>query len=62
MGIRNSVEMGTDAIVKIALCTCTAGLGGVCNHIAALLQALEEFVRLELREEDDTSPTSQLCK
>ena len=54
--------MGTDAIVKVALCTCTAGLGGVCNHIAALLYALEEFVRLGLREEDDTSPTSQLCK
>ena len=53
--------MGTDAIVKVALCTCTAGLGDVCNHIAALLYALEEFVRLGLRE-DDTSPTSQLCK
>ena len=32
-------------------CVCPAGLAGCCNHVAALLYALEEFVRLGLREE-----------
>ena len=32
------------------------------NHVAALLYALEEFVRLGLREEDSLSPTSKLCR
>ena len=51
-----------DGMVNLALCTCTAGLGGVCNHIAALLYALEEYVRIGLREEVDDSPTSRLCR
>ena len=32
-------------------CVCPAGLAGCCNHVAALLYALEEFVRLGLTEE-----------
>lgn len=47
--------------VKLALCTCTAGLAGCCNHVAALLYALEEFVRFGLHDEEE-SPTSRLCK
>jgi len=50
-------------MVNVARCSCTAGLGGCCNHVAALLYALEEFVRFGLREEvDETSPTSRLCR
>ena len=37
-------------------CTCMAGLGGVCSHIAALLFAAEAHNRLK-----DTSSTSQPC-
>lgn len=49
-----------DGFIHVAYCVCTAGLAGCCNHVAALLYALEEFVRLGLREEAD-SPTSRLC-
>ena len=51
----------SNGMVKVALCTSTARLAGSCNHVAALLYALEEFVRFGLREEVD-SPTSRLCK
>ena len=34
--------------VHTAYCICPAGLAGTCNHIAGLLYALEEFVRLGL--------------
>ena len=37
--------------VLTAYCTCPAGLAASCNHIAGLLYALEDFVRLGLREE-----------
>ena len=37
-------------------CTCMAGLGGACSHIAALLFAAEAHNRLK-----DTSCTSQPC-
>ena len=50
-----------NGMVKMALCTCTAGLSGCCNHVAALLYALEEFVRFGLRDEEE-SPTSRLCR
>ena len=56
------VCLSDDGMVVVALCTCTAGLGGCCNHVAALLYALEEFVRFGLREEDEESPTSRLCR
>ena len=51
----------SSGMVKLALCTCTAGLARCCNHVAALLYALEEFVRFELCDEKK-SPTSRLCK
>lgn len=35
--------------VKSAVCQCPAGLAGNCNHISALLYALEDFVRSGLR-------------
>ena len=50
-----------DGMVEVAYCVCTAGLAGCCNHIAGLLYALEEFVRLGLCDEPE-SPTSRLCK
>ena len=31
--------------VRTAYCICPAGLAGSCNHVAALLYALEDFVR-----------------
>ena len=34
--------------VHVAYCVCTAGLAGCCNHVAALLYTLEDFVRLGL--------------
>ena len=46
--------------VYTAYCVCPAGLAGCCNHIAALLYALEEFVRLGLREESRLPCTSRL--
>ena len=46
--------------VYTAYCVCPAGLAGCCNHIAALLYALEEFVQLGLREESRLPCTSRL--
>ena len=46
--------------VHTAYCVCPAGLAGCCNHIAALLYALEDFVRLGLREESRLPCTSRL--
>ena len=40
-------------------CTCMAGLGSACSHIAALLFKLETAVQLKLK--DSTAPTSVLC-
>lgn len=34
-----------DAEVRAAYCMCVAGLAGCCNHVAATLYALEDFVR-----------------
>ena len=48
--------------VRVSMCVCTASLGGSCNHLAALLYGLEEFVRFGLRDKDKESPTSKLCK
>ena len=42
-------------MAHLAYCTCTAGLGGVCNHVAGLLYALEDYTRLGLKAEDETS-------
>ena len=39
--------------IKFGLCSCTAGLAGSCNPIAALAYALEDCVRRGLRQ----SPT-----
>ena len=46
--------------VHTAYCICHAGLAGTCNHIAGLLYALEEFVRLGLQEESKLPCTSKL--
>ena len=59
---RTKVCLHPDGMVKAAICTCTAGLAGCCNHVAGLLYALEEFVRFGLKADDPTSPTSRLCQ
>ena len=46
--------------VHTAYCVCFAGLAGCCNLVAALLYALEEFVRLGMREESKLPCTSRL--
>ena len=58
---RTKVCLLPSGMVKMALCTCTAGLVGCYNHVAALLYAVDEFVRFGLREEEE-SPTSRLSK
>ena len=40
-------------------CTCIAGLGSACSHIAALLFKLETTVHLKLK--DSAAPTSVFC-
>ena len=42
-----------------ANCTCMAGLGGACSHVAALLFKLE--AASDLKRKNDDSPTSSLC-
>lgn len=46
--------------VRMARCMCPAGLAGSCNHIAGLLYALDDFVRLGLREEAAKACTEKL--
>ena len=46
--------------VLTAYCTCMAGGGRACSHVAALLFKIEAASRLNLR--DPTAPTSVLCK
>ena len=48
--------------VLTAYCTCPAGLAGSCNHIAGLLYALEDFVRLGLHEEAAKACTEKLMQ
>ena len=54
------IFMKDNGEVHTAYCICPAGLAGTRNHIAGLLYALEEFVRLGLREESKLSYISKL--
>ena len=45
---RARILLRREGFVEVAYCVCTAGLAGCCNHIAALLYALEEFVRITI--------------
>lgn len=56
------VCLTTKGDVHTAYCVCPAGLGGMCNHVGATLYALEDFVRLGLREESRLPCTSRLQK
>ena len=49
-----------DGHIHTAYCVCPAGLAGCCNHVTALIYALEEFIRLGLREESRLPCTSKL--
>ena len=51
-------DVSTD--VRAAYCICPAGLAGSCNHVAALLYGLEDFVRSGLRAEADKTCTEKL--
>jgi hypothetical protein len=43
-------------------CTCTAGLGEACTHVAAVLFALEDFTSLGYQMlPDDPASTELLC-
>ena len=53
-------ESMKEAEVRAAFCVCVAGLGGCCNHVAATIYALEDFVRKGLREEAAKTCTSKL--
>ena len=46
--------------ILTANCSCMAGLGSACSHVAALLFKIEKAIHV--RERDDTSPTSILCQ
>ena len=46
--------------VHTAYCICPAGLAGICNYIAGLLYALEEFIRMGLQEKSQLPCTSKL--
>eukprot|EP00112_Aurelia_sp_Birch-Aquarium-sp1_P018060 Seg4256.2 transcript_id=Seg4256.2/GoldUCD/mRNA.D3Y31 product="hypothetical protein" protein_id=Seg4256.2/GoldUCD/D3Y31 len=48
-----------DGWILTGNCTCMAGLGSACSHIAALLFKLEAAVHYNLNEQ--TASTSQLC-
>ena len=48
--------------IHTAYCVCPAGLGGVCNHVAAVGYALADFVEKGLREESRLPCTSRLQK
>uniref|UniRef100_A0ABM0GPP7 Uncharacterized protein LOC100377674 n=1 Tax=Saccoglossus kowalevskii TaxID=10224 RepID=A0ABM0GPP7_SACKO len=59
--------MLSNGTIKQAACECPAGKGinalGKCNHVTALLFALEDFCRKGLHEnEDPVSCTSTLCQ
>ena len=58
---KSKICLLSSGMVKLALYTCTTGLAGWCNNVAALLYALEEFVRFGLCDVEE-SPTSRLCK
>ena len=42
------IYLTSDGHIHTAYCVFPAGLAGCCNHVAALIYALEEFVRLGL--------------
>ena len=44
------IAVDTCGDVYNAKCNCVSGAGGACSHIAALLFALEEFTRKDLKE------------
>ena len=47
--VHETADLSCD--VRAAYCICPAGLAGSCNHVAALMYALEDFVRKYLLEE-----------
>ena len=47
-------------LILIANCSCMAGLGSTCSHVAAFLFRIEKAIHV--RETDDASPTSVLCQ
>ena len=53
-------DADTSTNIRAAYCVCPAGLAGSCNHVAALMYALEDFVRQGLREEAAKTCTEKL--
>ena len=48
--------------VSCASCTCTAGKGGCCKHVAALLFQILDYIQLELTEVPDDLTCTQLLQ
>ena len=48
--------------VSLASCSCKAGLGGCCKHVAALLFQLLDFIQLEATEVPDDLTCTQLLQ
>ena len=53
------VIVNKDGWILTGDCTCMAGLGSVCSHVAALLFKIDACIRLELYK---VSSTSKLCQ
>ena len=47
---------------SLASCSCKAGLGGCCKHVAALLFQLLDFIQLEATEVSDDLTCTQLLQ
>ena len=48
--------------VSTASCSCVAGQGGLCKHVAALLYQILDFIQLELTEVPDDLTCTQLLQ
>ena len=48
--------------ISCASCTCTAGKGGCCKHVAALLFQILDYIQLELTEVPDDLTCTQLLQ
>ena len=56
------VCLNNKGFIHTAYCVCPAGLGGVCNHVAAVGYALADFAEKDLRKESRLPCTSRLQK
>ena len=61
--LRSYVHLHQDSgKVSCASCTCAAGKGGCCKHVAALLFQILDYIQLELTEVPDDLTCTQLLQ